>query len=137
MKRAILVILLAGRTASLPAEEAPNVALEIREDTYISSATHTICRVTATNHSGRSLDARKIVFEARAREGGRVVTAERGRFGGILPPGGSVETVIAFTGAFRDFEVGPAPEGASRAKAKSRGGRRTGAPRARKSKRRR
>ncbi len=104
---AILFGLLRAQARGGPAGE-PGVTFTIAPETYISSDTATLCRVTATNHSGRSLDARTLVFEARAREHGRIVARERGRFGGRLENGATVETVIAFTGSFLDFEVGPA-----------------------------
>lgn len=107
--------------------EVPGVSFTIAPDTTISSDTATLCRVSATNHSGRTVDAKKLVFEARAREHGRVVARERGRFGGLLENGATVETVIAFTGSFRDFEVGPAGGAESgRSASRRRGSKRTG-----------
>jgi hypothetical protein len=116
MKVAIALFALLAPAVRLPAQDLDGVALSIRPEPGISSDTVTLCRVTATNSSGRSLDARRIVFEARALEGARAVTTARGRFGGILAAGESVETVIGFNGIFERFEVSlvGAGSGASR-----------------------
>jgi hypothetical protein len=117
-------------------QEIEGVTFTIRPDTAVSSDTATLCRVTATNHTGRTLDARKIRFEALAREHGHVAARERGRFGGPLESGATVETVIAFTGVFYEFEVGPARGGDS-SRGSSRHGGKSGAGRSkRKGKRR-
>ena len=109
----------------------PGVSFTIAPETYISSDSATLCRVVATNHSGRTLNAKTLVFEARAREHGRVVARERGRFGGLLENGATVETVIAFTGSFHDFEVGPAGAGDSGRSASRRRGSKGAAGRSR------
>ena len=140
MSSSILKILgplvLAATAGQSGAEGIPGVSFTIRPDTAVSSDTATLCRVTATNHTGRTLDARKISFEARAREHGRIAARERGRFGGPLEDGASVETVIAFTGVFSDFEVGPA-RGAGPASGRSNRGKRGAAARSKKAKKRR
>jgi hypothetical protein len=92
-------------------EEIPGVSYSIRPDPYVSSDQVSICRVTVTNQSGRTLDGRRLVFEAAALENGVAVVFERGRFGGIVRSGDTVETLIGFSGGFRDFTVSPA-EGA-------------------------
>src|SRR5215470_16418155 len=112
MKVAIALFALLAPIVRLAAQDLDGVALSIRPEPGISSDTATLCRVTATNSSGSSIDARRIVFEARALEGGRVVTTARGRFGGILAGGESVETVIGFNGSFQQFEVSLAGGGA-------------------------
>jgi hypothetical protein len=121
----ILVLLL---PASLFADA---VELAISLDLTVSSDTATICRVVAVNHSGHTLQGSRIGFEARAIERGVVVAAERGRFGGSVPDGASVETLIGFTGVFRDFSVSSAAVGRSGSRKKSKG-KSGGKPRSRK-----
>lgn len=84
------------------------VTLSIERDWQTSSDHVTLCRVRATNHGPRSWDGRSIAFEARALSGAAVVARERGRFGLVLAPYGTLETLIGFTGRFDRFEVVPA-----------------------------
>ena len=121
----ILVLLL---PASLCADA---VELAIYPDLTVSSDTATICRVVAVNHTGHTLQGSRIGFEARAIERGVVVANERGRFGGSVPDGASVETLIGFLGVFRDFSVSSAEAGRSGARKKSKG-KSGGKPRSRK-----
>jgi hypothetical protein len=103
------------------------VILSIERDWQTSSDHVTLCRVRARNFGARSWSGRSIGFEARALSGGAVVARERGRFGLILEPYGTLETLISFEGRFDRFEVVPAGEKSS----SSRGGSRGGKPRAR------
>lgn len=121
---AALLVLVLG-AFSLQAEEIAGVSLSIRPDTAVSSDHAAICRVTAVNHSGRTLDGRKIVFEARALEHGDVVQTAKGRFGGVVANGESVETLIGFSGPFRNFEV-VASSGGPEDRSRSRGSRSAG-----------
>jgi hypothetical protein len=134
--RTLAALALLGAAAQTGGQEIEGVTFTIRPDTTVSCDTATLCRVTATNHTGRTLDAGKIHFEALAREHGRVAARERGRFGGPLQSGATVETVIAFTGVFYDFEVGPA-RGRDSSRGSGRHGKKGGAGRSkRKGKRR-
>lgn|SRR5512143_1888319 len=84
------------------------LALSIRVDPYVSSDAVTLCRVRVVNHGGASWPGRRLRFEARALRDGRVMERQRGRFGLVLGPHEELETVIGFSGSYRDFEVGPA-----------------------------
>ena len=111
-----------------PPDAAPGseVALSIERDWQTSSDRVTLCRVRATNFGPRSWSGRSIGFEARALSGGAVVARERGRFGLVLEPYGTLETLISFEGRFDRFEVvaaggkSPSSRGGSRG-AKPRG----------------
>jgi len=109
------------------AAPGPEVVLSIERDWQTSSDHVTLCRVRARNFGARSWSGRSIGFEARALSGGAVVARERGRFGLVLEPYGTLETLISFEGRFDRFEVVPAGEKSS----SSRGGSRGGKPRAR------
>lgn len=103
------------------------VSLSIRANPMINSDNVTICLVTAINHSGRTILGRDIVFEARAIENGAVIETETGTFGGTVANGGSVETLIGFSGVFRRFEVSPSDpptRGRGRSRKRSSPGRR-------------
>jgi len=124
------IILSVAFVLALPAAAAAveGVSLSIRADPMINSDNVTICRVTAINHSGRTILGRDIAFEARAIENGAVIETETGTFGGTVANGGAVETLIGFSGVFRRFEVSP-----SDTKARSRGrSRKRSSPRRRK-----
>ena len=90
------------------------VALSIERDWQTSSDHVTLCRVRATNYGPRSWAGRSIAFEARALSGSAVVARERGRFGLVLAPYGTLETLIGFEGRFDRFEVVPAGSGKNR-----------------------
>ncbi len=102
-----IALLVAGETAASPWGE---VRLTIFRDPYSSSDGVTICRVRADNLGARSWPGRSLRFEARAREGERVVR-QRGRFGLVLEPHGSLETLIALPGRHDRFEIEPLPPG--------------------------
>jgi hypothetical protein len=91
------------------------VVLSIERDWQSSSDRVTLCRVRATNHGPRPWAGRAIAFEARALIGSAVVARERGRFGLVLEPYGTLETLIGFEGRFDRFEVIPMPGGRDRA----------------------
>lgn len=95
------------------------VALSISRDSQTSSDRVTLCRVRATNQGPRSWSGRSIVFEARAFSG-TAVARERGRFGLVLEPYGSLETLIGFEGRFDRFEVVAISGGADRSRRTSR-----------------
>jgi len=101
----VLFLALSGPESALPWQE---LTLSIERDHQTSSDTVTLCRVRVTNHGNRSWQGRKISFEARALEGAAVVASERGRFGYVLAPYGSLETLIGFVGRYDRFEVVPA-----------------------------
>ncbi len=84
------------------------VRLTIARDPYTSSDHVTLCRVRAVNFGSRSWQGRDLVFEARAIGGGSVVR-QRGRFGLVLAPYGSLETLVALPGRHDRFEVVPVP----------------------------
>lgn len=95
------VLLLSGHP---PAPHPGEIRLSITRDPYTSSDQVTICRVRATNDGSRSWPGKMLRFEARATD---VVPAvrERGRFGLVLSPYGSLETLIALPGRHDRFEV--------------------------------
>lgn len=95
------VLLLSGHP---PAPHPGEIRLSIARDPYTSSDQVTICRVRATNDGSRSWPGKMLRFEARATD---VVPAvrERGRFGLVLSPHGSLETLIALPGRHDRFEV--------------------------------
>jgi len=103
-----LFLLLLALSASESAVRWQELTLSIERDHQTSSDTVTLCRIRVTNHGSRSWQGRKIAFEARALEGGTVVASERGRFGYVLAPYGSLETLIGFVGRYDRFEVVPA-----------------------------
>jgi len=105
----MLVVLVLGLGSVAPPPDAAvpagEIALSIERDWQTSGDRTTLCRVRATNHGPRSWAGRSIAFEARALSGAMVVARERGRFGLVLEPYGSLETLIAFEGRFDRFEV--------------------------------
>jgi hypothetical protein len=107
----ILALVAPGPDVTGPGGE---VALSIERDWQTSSDRVTLCRVRATNHGPRSWAGRSIAFEARALSGAAVVARERGRFGLVLEPYGSLETLIGFEGRFDRFEVVPISGGRDR-----------------------
>ena len=105
MHTLFLVILLAAEASAEPSHPAAGeIELVIARDPYTSGEHSTLCRVRAINHGARSWSGRDIRFEARAVDGG-VVARQRGRFGLTLPPYGSLETLVGFTGRRERFEV--------------------------------
>jgi hypothetical protein len=114
-----------GLLASPPPDPWQEVRLSISRDPYVSSEQASICRVRAINFGGRRWMGRALRFEARAYSSGAVVV-ERGRFGLVLEPYGSLETVIAFTGRHDRFEVAPLAPRDPGGRAKKPGRRRRG-----------
>ena len=112
MKRLTLLVL--GISLAAARSRAEDVVLSIAPEIGISSDHVTLCRVTARNESGHSVDGRAIAFEARAWEDGVPVMTENGRFGGRIGPGETVESRIGFNGVFRQFTVEPAAGRSSR-----------------------
>ncbi len=102
----ILALSLWLMAAAPAASPWPEVQLSIFRDPYTSSDQVTICRVRAVNLGNRSWPGRSLRFEARALGGDRTVR-ERGRFGLVLEPYGSLETLIALPGRHARFEVLP------------------------------
>ena len=127
----VLLVLMLTLVVPAPDVTVPSgeVALSIERDWQSSSDRVTLCRVRATNHSPRSWAGRSIGFEARALSGAAIVARERGRFGLVLEPYGSLETLIGFEGRFERFEVVPMPGGRDRS---SRNGRTHGGKKGRK-----
>jgi len=109
----ILALSLLLLTADFPASPWGDVRLTIFRDPYTSSDQVTICRVRADNLGGRSWSGRGLAFEARTLGGGAQERA-RGRFGLVLAPYGSLETLIVLPGRHDRFEVVPIePKGSS------------------------
>jgi hypothetical protein len=108
----VLGILLAAAPA-----RAEDVVLTIAPESGFSSDHVTLCRVTARNYAGHAVDGRAIAFEAKAWENGVAIMTERGRFGGRIGPGETVESRIGFNGVFQTFTIAPVA-----AKSSSRGG---------------
>jgi hypothetical protein len=104
----MLFVLALALAVPEPTSPWGEVTLSIERDSQTSSDHVTLCRVRVTNHGPRSWEGRSIAFEARALSGAAVVARERGRFGLVLAPYGSLETLIGFTGRFDRFEVVPA-----------------------------
>ena len=103
----VLFALVLALHASEPSVPGGEVTLSIERDWQSSSDHVTLCRVRATNYGPRSWSGRSIAFEARALSGSEVVARERGRFGLVLAPYGTLETLIGFHGRFDRFEVVP------------------------------
>jgi hypothetical protein len=114
MKRLLFLALGIGFATAACADD---VVLTIAPESGFSSDRVTLCRVTARNFTGHSIDGRSIAFEARAWENGVAVMTEHGRFGGRIAPGETVESRIGFNGVFQSFTVEPAA-----AKGSARGG---------------
>ena len=109
----ILAFCLLLLAADPPASPWGEIRLTIFRDPYTSSDQVTICRVRADNLGGRSWSGRALAFEARALGGGSQERA-RGRFGLVLAPYGSLETLITLPGRHDRFEVVPIePKGSS------------------------
>lgn len=100
-----LLFLLAGDP---PAWSSGEIRLTVFRDPYTSSDQVTLCRVRADNQGGRRFSGRALAFEVRAVGTSPAVTA-RGRFGLMLEPYGSLETLIALPGRHDRFEVVPLP----------------------------
>lgn len=115
MKR--LLFLTLGIWFAAAPSRADDVVLTIAPESGLSSDHVTLCRVTARNFTGHSIDGRTIAFEARAWENGVAVMTERGRFGGRVGPGETVESRIGFNGVFGEFTIS-----AATAKSPARGG---------------
>jgi hypothetical protein len=106
-----------------PSEEPPwsDLSLTIEPEVGYSSDQVSICRVRVVNHGSRTWPGRTLHFEARALDGGVVVERATGRFGLSLPPHGSLETLISFSGPYRRFEVSPAASSSEKARRRSGG----------------
>jgi hypothetical protein len=99
--------------ADSPASPWVEVRLTIARDPYSSSDQVTVCRVRADNLGSKSWSGKALAFEARTVGGGEPTRA-RGRFGLVLAPHGSLETLISLPGRHDRFEVVPfAPKGSS------------------------
>ncbi len=106
MRSLLLLILL----LQAPSSEPPwsELTLSIERAHGYSSDLVTVCLVRVVNNGSRTWPGRSLHFEARAIDGGVVVERARGRFGLSLPPHGTLETLISFSGPYSRFEVGPA-----------------------------
>lgn len=120
MKRLLFLALGIG-FASAPSS-ADDVVLTIAPESGFSSDHVTLCRVTARNFTGHSIDGRSVAFEARAWENGVAVMTEHGKFGGRIGPGETVESRIGFNGVFQSFTVAPATAKGSTRSGSGRGG---------------
>ena len=96
-----LLLLLA---ADAPEQPWAEIRLTVFRDPYTSSDQVTLCRVRADNQGGRSWSGRSLAFEVRSVGGSPAVRA-RGRFGLVLEPHGSLETLVALPGRHDRFEV--------------------------------
>jgi hypothetical protein len=104
--KSFLPIVLALWAAS---QELPwqDLAFSIEQDFSTSSDDVTLCRVRVVNRGDRSWPGKRLRFEALAVDGGIVMAREQGRFGLWLAPHDTLETVIAFHGRYRRFEIRP------------------------------
>lgn len=103
---AVLALLLWPGAVGRPAWS--ELALSIEKDRSTSSDTVTLCRVRVVNNGRHTWAGRDLVFEARALEGSVVAARQRGRFGLVLGPHETLETLVAFLGLYERFEVKPA-----------------------------
>ena len=109
----ILAFCLLLLTVDPPASAWVEVRLTISRDPYTSSDQVTVCRVRVDNLGGKSWSGHALAFEARA-VGGQAHERARGRFGLVLAPYGSLETLITLPGRHDRFEVVPiTPKGAA------------------------
>ncbi len=122
-----LVLALWAAPQELPWQD---LVFSIEQDFSTSSDAVTLCRVRVVNRGDRSWPGRRIRFEALAVEGGIVMAREQGRFGLWLAPHDELETVIAFHGRYRRFEVRPLFKEDEGSRSKSGGGARSRRPRA-------
>jgi hypothetical protein len=97
-----LLCLLAG---SPPAAAWEEIRLTVFRDPYTSSDQVTLCRVRVDNLGGRRWSGRALAFEVRAL--GTEQVRVRGRFGLVLEPHSSLETLVALPGRHDRFEVVP------------------------------
>lgn len=100
-----ILLLLLSLVSPQAANPTSDIALTIERDHGSSSDHLTLCRVRVVNYGSRAWSGRAIAFEARAIRDGVVAETERGRFGLTLPPYGTLETMVGFTGRFDRFEV--------------------------------
>lgn len=105
-----------------------DLAFSIEQDFSTSSDAVTLCRVRVVNRGDRSWPGKRIRFEALAVDGGTVMAREEGRFGLSLHPHDALETLIAFHGRFRRFEIRPLFKENGSARSKSGGGARARRP---------
>ena len=127
-----LLSLLFLLAAADPAQDhRGEIRLSITRDPYTSSDQVTLCRVRAINDGSRRWSGKALRFEARALDGGSVVR-ERGRFGLVLEPHGSLETLIALPGRHDRFEVELLPSGPARDEAEQKLRRRSSGHKSRK-----
>jgi hypothetical protein len=98
----VLRFFMASVEGELPWQE---LNITIFSDPDVSSDTATICRVRVENRGSHTVSGSRLRFEAEALEGNEPIARQRGRFGLTLGPGGTLETVVAFTGRFRSFRV--------------------------------
>ena len=115
------ILLLFIRLASVSQPSWEELSLSISQEFGISSNTATLCRVRVVNHGSRTWPGRQIQFVADALEAGRVVESARGRFGLSLAPHETLETLIGFSGSYRQFQVRPAEKGTDHHDARRRG----------------
>ncbi len=125
----LLSLALWAAPRDLPWEE---LVFSIEQDFSTSSDHVTLCRVRVVNRGDHSWPGRSIRFEALAIDGGSVMAREQGRFGLWLAPRDTLETVIAFQGRYRRFEVRPLLPGDG-SQSRGRGGR-PGRPKAKRKK---
>ena len=102
MKLLICLWLAVAWSDDLPWQELP---FTIFPDPGVSSDTATLCRVRVVNNGARTWRGDRIRFEALALQGGAVVDRARGRFGLVLGPHETLETVIGFVGRYEHFSV--------------------------------
>lgn len=133
----IPILLLSLRLASVSQPSWEELSLSISQEFGISSDTVTLCRVRVVNHGSRTWPGRQIQFVADALEAGRVVESARGRFGLSLAPHETLETLIGFSGSYRQFRVRPAEKGTDRSDARRRGSKGKGKGKAKKGRKKR
>ena len=90
-------------------------------DPGVSSDTATLCRVRVVNNGAHVWRGDRIRFEAQALAGGVVADHARGRFGLVLGPHETLETVIGFVGKYDRFSVRPLSKDSDRTEGARRG----------------
>jgi len=104
MKFLVCLWLAMASSDDLPWQE---LTFTIFPDPGVSSDTATLCRVRVVNNGAHTWRGDRIRFEAQALQGGAVADRARGRFGLVLGPHETLETVIGFVGRYDRFSVRP------------------------------
>jgi hypothetical protein len=87
------ILLLASPLLGADAKDCLDLAAKIDHD--ISSPSGVRVSITGRNHCQEDIDSRELPFKVKVlAPGNAVVGTQRGRFGGMVAPGGVVETKV-------------------------------------------